>query len=733
MSMHRTSLNRMVLTSIVSAALVLAPGAMSVAHAQVQTYTCTAPGGFGPEAAIAPPVLLSSLKTVANPVIPKDPVTGAPMIRGDLAPYIVNLQAAIQLGKALFWDMQAGSDSRTACASCHFNAGGDVRDRNQLSPGPNGSWDSTAFGPNSTLWAGGFPFTTTVADSDNIVGSQGIRNSVFKGITSTGGELNSLVADPTFSVGGKNVRAVTGKNAPSVINAVFNHRNFFNGRAQPEFNGVNPFGNRDITARVWVLNSYGVPTKIDIHIKNASLASQAVGPPLNTVEMSAAGRTFPDIGKKLLLLKPLGLQRVDAGDSVLGALADSSTGLRTTYAAMIQQAFNPNYWNSTSPILIGTTSYSMLQANFSMFWGLSIMMYEATLVSDDSAIDRYLAYRAVVGGVPNPALLDDAAARIRGDLPTMTRDRILNGLALFELPTFPTPPPNGVGCIFCHGGAELTNASVTNLTLGLEPADANFKKFGFDLRMERMFLQIPPVPAGTNQVTFDPATYNVTATNTVTGVSTPARVGTYDTGWYNIGVRPTADDPGLDAKDPFGKFLSWTRMLQNQYADPSFLKVPGNGLGCGTTILNNASGFPLLSGGLKKTENVDTAGTFKVLALRNAELNGPYFHNGGKATLAQVLEFYDKGGDFTNPTLAPLIRPLGLTDDEQADLVAFLLSLTDERVRNQQAPFDHPQLFVVNGDDPNAIGTDGFVEIPAVGAAGGYPQPRFLNLNPFMP
>lgn len=42
--------------------------------------------------------------------------------------------AAIQLGKAFFWDTQAGSDGQ-ACASCHFHAGADNRVKNQLNPG----------------------------------------------------------------------------------------------------------------------------------------------------------------------------------------------------------------------------------------------------------------------------------------------------------------------------------------------------------------------------------------------------------------------------------------------------------------------------------------------------------------------------------------------------------------------------------------------------------------------
>jgi cytochrome c peroxidase len=55
----------------------------------------------------APP----SLKTVAVPEPP------------NLGEFVRDRTAAIQLGKALFWDMQVGSDGRTACASCHFAAG----------------------------------------------------------------------------------------------------------------------------------------------------------------------------------------------------------------------------------------------------------------------------------------------------------------------------------------------------------------------------------------------------------------------------------------------------------------------------------------------------------------------------------------------------------------------------------------------------------------------------------
>ena len=47
---------------------------------------------------------------------------------------IKDRQKAIVLGKAFFWDKQAGSDGQ-ACASCHFQAGADTRDTNSLDPG----------------------------------------------------------------------------------------------------------------------------------------------------------------------------------------------------------------------------------------------------------------------------------------------------------------------------------------------------------------------------------------------------------------------------------------------------------------------------------------------------------------------------------------------------------------------------------------------------------------------
>ncbi len=140
-------------------------------------------------------------------------------------------------------------------------------------------------------------------------------------------------------------------------------------------------------------------------------------------------------------------------------------------------------------------------------------------------------------------------------------------------------------------------------------------------------------------------------------------------------------------------------------------------------------------------------GAFKAAPLRNVELTGPYFHNGGKATLRQVVDFYVRGGDFPLTNAAHRDFNLvnmnievqsNLTEDEKVALVDFLLELTDERVAYDKGPFDHPQVIIpVDGTAPdNTLGRSAlladprFRDIPAVGT-NGFPtrEPTFLNIT----
>jgi cytochrome c peroxidase len=689
-------------------------------------------GTFGTAAQTAPPASrpIASLKTVPVPVPPDlgdfvlDPTPGSP-----------SMVAATQLGKALFWDMQVGSDGIQACASCHFTAGADNRTTNQVSPGLLATPPDTTFqigGPNATLTAANFPVhqlldpnnaqSAVIRDTNDIVGSQGVFRRDF--VDATQPLLDRCVGVPDtdgFAVGGLNVRRVEPRNAPSVINAVFNFRNFWDGRAQNHFNGVSPFGDRD-SGSVLLKSVGGVLQPVHVSIANASLASQAVGPPRSFFEMSCNGRAFPEIGERLLspLLVPLAKQVVDPTDSVLGPLATSrlqpgGPGLQTSYAALIRQAFRPEWWANPAgramsaafltrdaglsndlrrvPSRAAPTSgeFTQLQANFSLFFGLAVQLYESTLVANDTPFDRFL----------------------EGTTAALTADQQA-GLGLFSAQF-------GSGqarCDACHGGPELTNASVANVA---------------NERLERMHM-------GNDGIAV------------------------YDDGFYNTAVRPTGEDPGVGGSDPFGNPLAEVSFCeQNGVQNCPVPNQDANGQIQPSSIAALIAARPdeaipaaplqpqCPAGSVSSTatcDRIDVAGAFKTPGLRNVELTGPYFHNGDAATLRQVIDFYNRGGDFAQvneDNLDPNIVPLGLSDTQKNQLVVFLLSLTDERVRLQRAPFDHPSLCVPNGHpgsstsaapDPRNPGQalDQLRCLPAVGAGGSaQPVQPFLSEDPFAP
>ncbi len=84
------------------------------------------------------------------------------------------------------------------------------------------------------------------------------------------------------------------------------------------------------------------------------------------------------------------------------------------------------------------------------------------------------------------------------------------------------------------------------------------------------------------------------------------------------------------------------------------------------------------------TVDSNAIGRFKTPTLRNVELTGPYMHDGSLATLEDVVELYNRGNE-KNPRLDPLFKPLNLTDQEKADLVAFMKALTSSSMPGLQA------------------------------------------------
>ncbi|HZE81668.1 MAG TPA: cytochrome c peroxidase, partial [Candidatus Polarisedimenticolia bacterium] len=555
---------------------------------------------------------LASLKTITVP----GPTAA------ELANLIQDKNAAIALGKAFFWEMQFGSDGQTACATCHFNAGADSRTGNQTDPGlrrvdgnGNPATDSTTFhsgfGPNHALSLSDFPLHTSTHDNNNIVGSQGVFRFNFNDVVlGQAVENETSVADSVWSTsdgngGMLNVRRSTPRNAPPVINAVFNYRNFWDGRAQRTFNGVNPFGAGDPSAHLLQVdpNNPNATVDVTLRLSNSSLASQAVGPPGSDVEMSATGRPFVKMGKKMLMLTPLALQQVATDDSVLGSLsAAPGNGLNSTYISMIQAAFQPKWWSSgvvvdaNSNVLFNgspqnTDEYSQMEYNFSMFWGVAIQMYESTLVSDSSRFDQFM----------------------EGNRSALSSLEQL-GLNRFE---------GKGGCINCHNGAEFTDATVSSIT--------------------SKGSVVEQLPGGR----------------------------WHDVGFHNIGVRPTTDDMGIAASDPSG------------LASLSVAQLASMGQVSGTGV---PAGAPVSVGGAVKTPG-----------LRNIELTGPFFRNGGQATLGQVVDFYSHRGDFPSVDMDPNLERASFGPLDKLAVVAFLKSLTDERVRSQSAPFDHPSLTIPNG------------------------------------
>ncbi len=87
--------------------------------------------------------------------------------------------------------------------------------------------------------------------------------------------------------------------------------------------------------------------------------------------------------------------------------------------------------------------------------------------------------------------------------------------------------------------------------------------------------------------------------------------------------------------------------------------------------------------GRVEVENAaDAERAFRTSTLRNVALSAPYMHNGVFETLEEVMDFYADGGGiefgFTTEVIDEKVRGFDLTDQEMADLVAFMHALTDE-------------------------------------------------------
>src|SRR5690606_8917506 len=102
---------------------------------------------------------------------------------------------------------------------------------------------------------------------------------------------------------------------------------------------------------------------------------------------------------------------------------------------------------------------------------------------------------------------------------------------------------------------------------------------------------------------------------------------------------------------------------------------------------------------------------FRTPSLRELRYTAPYMHNGVFATLAEVVDFFDRGGGDA-PNKSPLLQPLGLSAGEKSDLVAFLESLSMDEPLIVDTPALPPMLPLFDTAQPQmcaneADGTDG--------------------------
>jgi cytochrome c peroxidase len=324
---------------------------------------------------------------------------------------------AAALGKALFWDMQVGSDGVQSCGTCHFHAGVDHRTKNQLNPNTLGGDNTLQLHggvPNRDLTLTDFPFHkltdvtvsgerasdgpgiidnnpgNVVRHTNDVASSMGVIFSEFTDIPAPGAGTGSTafvqttaprpVAPDVRATGARlidpvplfqGLRRVEPRNTPIFFAAAMNFDNFWDGRARHDFNGGSVFGPSDPQAHVMVDDGGKIVATRQI-IRFSSLASLATGPALSDFEMSFAGRNWPKIGKKLLQngVTPLANQLVDPMDSVLGPYSNQpgnpapncaagavraagKPGLCRGYDFFIRQAFYPALHRNTGQRLVG--------------------------------------------------------------------------------------------------------------------------------------------------------------------------------------------------------------------------------------------------------------------------------------------------------------------------------------------------------------------------------------------
>jgi cytochrome c peroxidase len=186
----------------------------------------------------------------------------------------------------LFWEEQLSGDDTVACGTCHRGASGgsDPRSADDLAllPGPDGVF----------------------ATPDDLRGSPGV-----------------IACDEDGVRTGTTVQ-VTARKAPSYLDAMFAQRLFWDGRAEcaaPGCPSIDAFEDPD-NPGTFPIAMFG------------ALENQAVGPPLNSVEMACAGANWPNLHEKLRTSTPLALAR-DVPEDMAEFIAQNGASYPELFAA----------------------------------------------------------------------------------------------------------------------------------------------------------------------------------------------------------------------------------------------------------------------------------------------------------------------------------------------------------------------------------------------------------------
>jgi cytochrome c peroxidase len=331
---------------------------------------------------------------------------------------------------------------------------------------------------------------------------------------------------------------------------------------------------------------------------------------------------------------------------------------------------------------LAANQYTQMMFNFSLFLGLAVQAYEATLVSDDTPFDRFM-------GAPSLGIAAD---------PTALTPQQRLGLSIF----MDLDPNLGAKCASCH---------------------------------------VPPVTSGHTVLDYQPDSQGVPSLSSGQSIefmimADNQETANYDHGMYNIGVRRTTEDEGRAGTAPFvnsltGKPfpLSVVELAALRHAGklpPDVARFVPNVPILPRRVTKGAFKVPDLRN-IKFTgpyfHNGDSATLRQVVEFY---VRGGNFPNTNLHDLTVDVEGI--------PGLAfPRSSPNAKASVEA--LVAFLAEgLKDERVAFEKAPFDHPQLIVPVGSSLVNPGGDLKMKIDAVGQFGrGREIPTFLNLDPQQP